>query len=135
MAILLGAIDTPQEVKELLTALQNASPSSHLNQVAAITDEFSISVLKEFKQWRAKKALTLNYIQGSVDTPHEIELFLNMLREKNMLCGPIDTPDEVKAFMKTLEDQGILQHALATPLRTNTIIAAKNPEERPSFKR
>jgi hypothetical protein len=118
--LLLGPIDTAQEIKTILAILQK---ESHLRRVC--TEMEINNFLETLKKWR------LNHIEGSIDTPREIELFLDILRKSKMLVGPIDTPEEIKLFMQKLQQQGALQSSFAT-LRERP---QWTPEEEPPRKK
>lgn len=95
-SLLIGPIDTELEINIVLASLRE-----HRHLTANVTRDEITEYLQYLKQNRI--------INGSIDTPMEIEILITMLRKKGILLGPIDTPEEVKLFIDRLRAEGILQ--------------------------
>lgn len=117
--IISGPIDTRSEIEAILNVLRNGS---HLKQTAVINAALIDVFLNEIREQRS------NQIIGSVDTPREIKILLDILMKHEILSGPIDTPEETKIFMEKL------QQAVMSQLCWNTKPAAtlnQNNKNRP----
>ncbi len=98
--IISGPIDTSLEIEAILNVLRNGS---HVKQTAVINPALMERFLSEIREQRS------NQIIGSVDTPREIKILLEILMKHEILSGPIDTPEEIKIFMEKLQQDVMSQ--------------------------
>lgn len=130
--LLFNLIDTKGEAQAILNVLRTfLKNESHLKQM--ITDTQIQLFLEQLKQQRIVN-YRVNHIDGSVDTPYEVTLFLNILKANGILAaGAIDTPAEIALFIEALQKQGVLQASIGNAKEWNVAIDQDN-KHRPSSK-
>ena len=98
--LLIGPIDTKQEIEAILAVLRN---KYYLSQKAIITNNEIEGFLNELREQCS------NQIVGVVDTPREIKILLDILMKKGIICGPVDSPLEIKIFIEKLQQEVIAE--------------------------